>query len=142
MIKSFNFITSSSEALVNYYVSISNVDLESISSCFDLPAKLISLYGVVDMLTKEDIINTYDNIFKTWNNQGISNKIGFDINKFEVKHIQNNIDLVKVELENYDLNGTFIQKWESTYILRLINNKWVICLATSDNKRSTSIKDK
>ena len=100
MIKSFNFITSSSEALVNYYVSISNVDLESISSCFDLPAKLISLYGVVDMLTKEDIINTYDNIFKTWNNQGISNKIGFDINKFEVKHIQNNIDLVKVELEN------------------------------------------
>lgn len=134
-------MNTSSDALVNYYESISNVDLESISFCFDLPSKLISLYGVVDMLTKKDIINTYDNIFKTWNNQGISNKIGFDINKFEVKHIQNNIDLVKTELENYDLNGTFIQNWESTYILRLINNKWVICLATSDNKRSTSIKD-
>ena len=85
----------STDALVSYYVAISNADLEKISTCFDLPSKLISLYGVVDMLTKKDIINTYNNLIRTWNNQGISNRIGFDINKFEVKHIQNNIDLVK-----------------------------------------------
>ena len=105
----------STDALVSYYVAISNADLEKISTCFDLPSKLISLYGVVDKLTKKDIINTYNNLIRTWNNQGISNRIGFDINKFEVKHILNNIDLVKTRLENYDLNGTFIQKDNKEY---------------------------
>ena len=59
------------------------MDLEKISTCFDLPAKLISLYGVVDMLSKKDITMTYDKIIKTWNNQGILNKIGYDADKLK-----------------------------------------------------------
>ena len=131
----------SKDALVNYYVAISNSDLEEISTCFDLPAKLISLYGVVDVFSKKDIITTYDNIIKTWNNQGISNKIGYDADKFEITHVQNHIDLIQTELKNYDFNGSYIQKWRSIYILRLVNTRWVISLATSDNKRSSSIKN-
>ena len=131
----------SKDALVNYYVAISNADLEKISTCFDLPAKLISLYGVVDMLSKKDIITTYDNIIKTWNNQGISNKIGYDADKFEITHVQNNIDLIQTELKNYDFNGSYIQNWQSIYILRLVDTRWMISLATSDNKRSSSIKN-
>ena len=134
-------MNNSKDALVNYYVAISNADLEIISTCFDLPAKLISLYGVVDVLSKKDIITTYDNIIKTWNNQGISNKIGYDADKFEITHVQNNIDLIQTELKNYDFNGSFIQNWRSIYILRLVNTRWVISLATSDNKRSSSIKN-
>ena len=53
------------------------------------------------MLTKEDIINTYDNILKHGIIKASQTKLVLT-NKFEVKHIQNNIDLVKVELENYD----------------------------------------
>ena len=135
-------MNNSKDALVNYYDSISNADLEKISTCFDLPAKLISLYGVVDIISKKDIITTYDNIIKTWNDQGISNKIGYDADKFEITHVQNNIDLIQTELKNYDFNGSYIQTWRSIYILRLVNTKWVISLATSDNKRSSSIKNK
>ena len=135
-------MNNSKDALVNYYDSISNADLEKISTCFDLPAKLISLYGVVDMLSKKDIITTYDKIIKTWNNQGILNKIGYDADKFEITHVQNNIDLIQTELKNYDFNGSYIQNWRSIYILRQVNTRWVISLATSDNKRSSSIKNK
>jgi len=134
-------MNNSKDALVNYYAAISNADLENISTCFDLPAKLISLYGVVDIIRKKDIITTYDNIIKTWNDQGISNKIGYDADKFKIKHVQNNIDLIQTELKNYDFNGSFIQNWRSIYILRLVNTRWVISLATSDNKRSSSIKN-
>ena len=74
--------------MVNYYAAISNADLEKISTFFDLPAKLISLYGVVDIIYKKDIITIYDNIIKTWNDQGISNKIGYDVEKFEITHVQ------------------------------------------------------
>ena len=134
-------MSNSKDTLVNYYAAISNADLENISTYFDLPAKLISLYGVVDIIRKKDIITTYDNIIKTWNDQGISNKIGYDADKFKIKHVQNNIDLIQTELKNYDFNGSFIQNWRSIYILRLVNTRWVISLATSDNKRSPSIKN-
>ena len=93
------------------------------------------------MLSKKDIITTYDNIIKTWNNQGVLNKIGYDADKFEITHVQNNIDLIQTELKNYDFNGSYIQTWRSIYILRQVNTRWVISLATSDNKRSSSIKN-
>ena len=134
-------MSNSKDTLVNYYAAISNADLENISTYFDLPAKLISLYGVVDVISKKDIITTYDNIIKTWNDQGISNKIGYDVDKFKIFHVQNNIDLIQTELKNYDLNGHYIQNWKSIYVLRLVNTKWVISLATSDNQKSSSIKN-
>ena len=128
-------MSNSKNTLVNYYAAISNADLENISTYFDLPVKLISLYGVVDVISKKDIITTYDNIIKTWNDQGISNKIGYDVDKFKIFHVQNNIDLIQTELKNYDLNGYHIQNWKSIYVLRLVNTKWVISLATSDNQK-------
>ena len=134
-------MSNSKDTLVNYYAAISNADIENISTFFDLPAKLISLYGVVDVISKKDIITTYDNIIKTWNDQGISNKIGYDVDKFKIFHVQNNIDLIQTELKNYDLNGYYIQNWKSIYVLRLVNTKWVISLATSDNQSSSSIKN-
>ena len=33
-------MNNSKDALVNYYLAISNADLEKISTCFDLPAKM------------------------------------------------------------------------------------------------------
>ena len=60
--------------------------------------------------------------------------------EFEVSHIQENIDLVKTELTNFDLEGNFLQKWDCTYILRKDNGRWLISLATSNNKSSKSMK--
>ena len=133
-------MTNSTEILVKYYDALSNVELQSVTECFDVPSKLISLYGVVDISSREEILKTYTDMIETWKKQGISNKIGYDKNEFEVSHIQKNIDLVKTELTNFDLEGNFIQKWDCTYIVRNDNARWLISLATSNNKTSKSIK--
>ena len=133
-------MTNSTEILVKYYDALTNGDLQNVSECFDVPSKLISLYGVVDISSREEILKTYTDMIETWKKQGISNKIGYDKNEFEVSHIQKNIDLVKTELTNFDLEGNFIQKWDCTYIVRNYNARWLISLATSNNKTSKSIK--
>ena len=83
---------SSTEIMVKYYDAISSADLQTICECFDIPSKLISLYGVVNITTRDDIIKTYSDIIETWKTQNISNKIGYDKNTFEVSNIQENID--------------------------------------------------
>ena len=52
-------MTNSTETLVKYYDAISNADLQTICECFDIPSKLISLYGVVNIASEEDIMKTY-----------------------------------------------------------------------------------
>ena len=75
-------MSDSKETLVKYYDAISNADLEKICECFDIPSKLISLYGVVNITSKEDINKTYSDIIETWKTQNISHKIGYDKNTF------------------------------------------------------------
>ena len=66
----------------------------------------------------KDIIKTYSDIIETWKTQNISNKIGYDRNNFDVTNIQENIDLVKTRLTNFDLYGNFLQEWDCSYIVR------------------------
>ena len=133
-------MSNSTETLVKYYDAISKADLEKICESFDIPSKLISLYGVVNITSKEDIIKTYSDIIKTWKTQNISNKIGYDKNTFDVTKIQENIDLVKTRLTNFDLDGNFLLEWDCSYIVRKENDTWLISLATTNNKTSKSIK--
>ena len=51
--------------MVKYYDALSSADLQTICECFDVPSKLISLYGVVNIAGKEDIIKTYSDIIET-----------------------------------------------------------------------------
>ena len=133
-------MSGSKETLVKYYDAISNADLEKICVSFDIPSKLISLYGVVNITSKEDIIKTYSGIIETWKMQNISNKIGYDKNAFDVSKIQENIDLVKTRLTNFDLNGNFLQEWNCSYIVRKENDRWLISVGTTNNKNSKSMK--
>ena len=133
-------MSSSTETLVKYYDAISNADLQTICKCFDIPSKLISLYGVVNITSREDIIKTYSDIIETWKTQNISNKIGYDKNDFNISKIQENIDLVKTRLTNFDLNGNFLQEWDCSYIVRKENNRWLISLVTTNNQSSKSMK--
>ena len=133
-------MSNSTETLVKYYDAISNADLEKICESFDIPSKLISLYGVVNITSKEDIIKTYSDIIETWKAQNISSKIGYDENTFDVTKIQENIDLVKTRLTNFDLDGNFLQEWDCSYIVRKENDQWLISLATTNNKTSKSMK--
>ena len=133
-------MSSSKETLVKYYDAISNADLEKICESFDIPSKLISLYGVVNITSKDDIIKTYSDIIETWKTQNISNKIGYDKNTFDVTKIQENIDLVKTRLTNFDLNGNFLLEWDCSYIVRKEDGRWLISVGTTNNKTSKSMK--
>ena len=133
-------MSNSTETMVKYYDAISNKDLQTICECFDIPSKLISLYGVVNITSRDDIIKTYSDIIETWKTQNISNKIGYDKNTFDVSNIQENIDLVKTRLTNFDLDGNFLQEWDCSYIVRKENVHWLISLATTNNKTSKSMK--
>ena len=133
-------MSDSKQTLVKYYDAISNADLEKICECFDIPSKLISLYGVVNITSKEDINKTYSDIIETWKSQNISHKIGYDKNAFNISKIQENIDLVKTRLTNFDLDGNFLQEWDCSYIVRKENDRWLISLATTNNKTSKSVK--
>ena len=131
---------SSTEIMVKYYDAISSADLQTICECFDIPSKLISLYGVVNITSRDDIIKTYSDIIETWKTQNISNKIGYDKNTFDVSNIQENIDLVKTRLTNFDLDGNFLQEWDCSYIVRKETDRWLISLATTNNQTSKSMK--
>ena len=133
-------MSNSTETLVKYYDAISNADLLTICECFDIPSKLISLYGVVNITSREDIIKTYSDIIETWKPQNISNKIGYDRNSFDVSSIQENIDLVKTRLTNFDLDGNFLLEWDCSYIVRKEDHRWLISVGTTNNKTSTSMK--
>ena len=131
---------SSTEIMVKYYDAISSADLQTICECFDVPSKLISIYGVVNITSKEDIIKTYSDIIETWKIQNISHKIGYDKNDFNISKIQENIDLVKTRLTNFDLDGNFLQEWDCSYIVRKENDRWLISLVTTNNRSSKSMK--
>ena len=133
-------MSNSTETLVKYYDAISNADLQTICKCFDIPSKLISLYGVVNINSEEDIIKTYSDIIETWKTQNISNKIGYDRNNFDVTKIQENIDLVKTRLTNFDLDGNFLLEWDCSYIVRKDGVRWLIAVGTTNNKTSKSMK--
>ena len=133
-------MSDSKQTLVKYYDAISNADLEKICECFDIPSKLISLYGVVNITSKKDIIKTYSEIIETWKTQNISNKVGYNKNDFNISKIQENIDLVKTRLTNFDLDGNFLQEWDCSYIVRKENGRWLISLVTTNNQSSKSMK--
>ena len=133
-------MSNSIETLVKYYDAISNADLQKICESFDIPSKLISLYGVVNITSRDDIIKTYSDIIETWKTQNISNKIGYDKNTFDVTKIQENIDLVKTRLTNFDLDGNFLLEWDCSYIVRKEEDRWLISVGTTNNKTSKSMK--
>ena len=133
-------MSDSTETMVKYYDALSNTNLQTICECFDIPSKIISLYGVVNIASKEDIIKTYSGIIETWKTQNISNKTGYDKNDFNISKIQENIDLVKTRLTNFDLDGNFLQEWDCSYIVRKENERWLISLVTTNNQSSKSMK--
>ena len=130
----------SSDLLVRYYDALSDGNLEIICECFDIPSKIISLYGIVNINSKDDILKAYSDLIKSWKEQNISSMVGYDTDSFLVSNIQDNIDLVKTKLTNFDLEGKPLQEWNCTYVIRQNNNQWLISLGTTDNRKTISFK--
>ena len=133
-------MTNSSDLLVRYYDALSDGNLEIICECFDIPSKIISLYGVVNINSKDDILKTYSDLINSWKKKNISSKVGYDRDAFLVSNIQKNVDLVKTKLTNFDLEGKPLQEWNCTYVIQENNNQWLISLGTTDNRKTISFK--
>ena len=54
------------DRLVEYYNALIEGDWPTLVNCFDLPSKVISLYGVVNFECKEQIQNVYESVLDTW----------------------------------------------------------------------------
>jgi len=128
------------DRLVEYYNALVEGDWPTLVNCFDLPSKVISLYGVVNFECKEQIQNVYESVLDTWRQNGIAQEFSYKRDTFRVEKIQENINLVQTKLTNYDFDGNYLQDFNCSYIIRKEGDNWLISLATSSNKSNTSFK--
>mgnify|MGYP005698461451 FL=1 len=102
---------------------------------------MITLAGSVNFGSRDAVKAAFENLIQTWEQQGISSKIGFDEADFSITQVQENVVLIRNQLTNFDLNGNFHQTWECTYVMTKSDEKWKISLATTNNRATTSVRD-
>lgn len=129
------------ETLKIYYEALANKNLELVADSYDAPSKLIMLSGVVNCETRDAVKAVFENIIKTWEQQDISSKIGYNEEEFSLTRVQENVVIVRNQLTNFHSNGNFHQTWECTYVMTKSDEKWRISLATTNNKASNFIHD-
>ena len=129
------------EALKTYYEALANKNLEVVADSYDVPSKMITLAGSVNFGSRDAVKAAFENLIQTWEQQGISSKIGFDEADFSLTQVQENVILIRNQLTNFDLNGNFHQTWECTYVMTKSDEKWKISLATTNNRATTSVRD-
>ena len=127
--------------LCTYYDAISAEQYESVPPLCTEVFTVISLYGSATLTSDEAIIQTYKDLWATWEERGIMKKIGYDRNQFKVVPVQENVKLIQTQLMNYDQAGEELNSWNCTYVMVKKEGKWLMSLATSDNEATTSIKD-
>ena len=129
------------ETLKTYYGALANKDLEVVADSYDIPSKMITLAGVVNLASRNAVKAAFENVIKTWKQQGISSKIGFDETDFSITEVQENCLLISNQLTNFKVNGDFCQTWKCTYLMTKTHGKWKISVATTNNKATTSARN-
>ena len=129
------------DTLCEYYDAISTEHYEALPPLCAEVFTVISLYGSATLTSDEAIIQTYKDLWTTWEEQGIMKKIGYDRNQFKVIAVQENVKLIQTQLMNYDQAGNELNSWNCTYVMVKKEGKWLMSVATSNNEASTSIKD-
>ena len=129
------------ETLKAYYETLAHKNLEVVADSYELPSKMITLSGVVNFGSRDAVKAAFGNIIKTWEQQGISSRVGFDVEDFSITDVQENCVLIRNQLANFDLNGDFHQTWECTYVMTKTDGHWKISVATSNNKATTFVRN-
>ena len=52
--------------LIEYYDALSEGEFDKVAECYDLPCKLISLYGALDCASREQVRNAFVSIHDAW----------------------------------------------------------------------------
>ena len=118
------------ETLKAYYEALAHKNLEVIADSYEVPSKMITLSGVVNFGSRDAVKAAFGNVIKTWGQQGISSRVGFDVEDFSITDVQENCVLIRNQLTNFDLNGDFNQTWECTYVMTKTDGHWKISVAT------------
>ena len=80
-------------------------------------------------------------VIKTWEQQGILSKVGFDVRDFSFTDVQDYCVLIRNQLTNFNLNVDFQQTWACTYAMTYTDRQWKISVATTNNKATTSVRN-
>ena len=129
------------ETLKTYYEALASKNLEVVADSYDVPSKMITLAGVVNFGSRDAVKAAFGNLIETWEQQGISSKIGFDLEEFSVVDVQENCVIIRNQLTNFNLKGDFHQNWDCTYVLTKTDGKWKISVATTNNEATTSVRN-
>ena len=129
------------ETLKTYYEALASKNLEIVADSYDVPSKMITLAGVVNFGSRDAVKTAFGNVIETWEQQGISPKIGFDLEEFSIIDVQENCVVIRNQLTNFNLKGDFHQNWDCTYVLTKTDDKWKISVATTNNKATTSVRN-
>jgi len=129
------------ETLKTYYEALASKNLEVVADSYDVPSKMITLAGVVNFGSRDAVKAAFGNLIETWEQQGISSKIGFDLEEFSIIDVQENCVVIRNQLTNFNLKGDFHQNWDCTYVLTKTDEKWKISVATTNNKATTSVRN-
>ena len=129
------------ETLKTYYEALASKNLEVVADSYDVPSKMITLAGVVNFGSRDAVKAAFGNLIETWEQQGISSKIGFDLEEFSIIDVQENCVVIRNQLTNFNLKGDFHQNWDCTYVLTKTDGKWKISVATTNNKATTSVRN-
>ena len=105
------------ETLKTYYEALAKKKLEVVADSYDVPSKMITLAGVVIFGSRDAVKAAFEKIIKTWEQQDISSRVGFDEADFNITDIQENCVLITNQLTNFNLNGDFHQTWKCTYVM-------------------------
>ena len=95
------------ETLKTYYEALASKNLEVVADSYDVPSKMITLAGVVNFGSRDAVKTAFGNVIETWEQQGISPKIGFDLEEFSIIDVQENCVVIRNQLTNFNLQRIF-----------------------------------
>ena len=133
--------TQAVDVILKYYEAICAGNVAGISQYFDTTLTAISLTGSNSITGAENIDAVFTTLIDTWNNLGVSLKIEYDQNQFQVEEIQPNVVMIRTRLTNYRVTGELFESWNCMYVLVNTESGWKISLATFDDKGTQEFAD-
>ena len=129
------------ETFKAYYEALAHKNLEVVADSYDVPFKMITLAGILNVGYRDAVKAAFENVIKTWEQQGSSSRVGFGTEDFSITDVQDNCGLIRNHLTNFNLNGDFHQTWECTYAMTKTDGQWKISVATTNNKAAKSMRN-
>ena len=129
------------DVLVNYYEAICAGAVSGISRHFDETVTMISLTGSNAISGPANVDAVFQTLLDTWKNLGVSWKLHYERDQFQIDEVQENVVTIRTRLTNYTESGELFESWNCMYVLVDTDDGWKISLATFDDKGTESFAE-